>query len=651
MTTRVKGRAETSPADDEFLQQLQRGGELLAANKVIEARSFLERAHQLQPRNEKAQNLLGLCFFKLGMFDRAAELYEMLVRDNPVDPTLRVNLGLVYLKTNALQRAVREFETATDLSPEHQKAQNYLGLALAQMGEYGRAREHFLLAGSDAMAEKMSRAIAGENFARATPAPVPPPAARVESPAPVRAPPPEPEEEEIRFAEDEGPSALSGGESETSASESASQAREDAGGRFGTPGAVGTSGASAAGGALSASGSSGAGGASGTSAVGGAHSASGSPGAGVSSGASTEGGALSASGSHGAGSSLGVTGTSASGGSLGGSGSSVAGTSLGGSGASAAGVSAGGSGEAGPVGASGVSATAGSVSASGSSTGQDASATVGAGAATASSAQGAASQVAAPSASSASPTSDESSAATSSVPLSRLQLTKVAARPAPARETTASAPLLTVLAPSLALESERGSGPFALGEGRFRIAVETELLTRLDGLVALEGQLAFQPEMKRFRGRATDKPFGEGASRMVRARGRGVLHLEPSERRTFLAVDLGEDSAYFRDENVFAFEEPVMFENGRVPSDIAPDLDLVHLRGQGQVLLSLPGPLRSVAVRLEAPVTVPLTHLVGWQGNLTPRVVPLLKSASGESLRTAVELGGEGFALIALGVR
>ncbi|GEN09271.1 Uncharacterized conserved protein, AIM24 family [Myxococcus fulvus] len=620
MTTRVKGRPETSPADDEFLQQLQRGGELLAANKVIEARSFLERAHQLQPRNEKAQNLLGLCFFKLGMFDRAAELYEMLVRDNPVDPTLRVNLGLVYLKTNALQRAVREFETATDLSPEHQKAQNYLGLALAQMGEYGRAREHFLLAGSDAMAEKMSRAIAGENFARATPAPVPPPAARVESPAPVRARPPEPEEEEIRFAEDEGPSALSGGESESSASESASRAGEDAGsagavGASGSPGAGGVSGTSAAGGALSASGSSGAGG---TSAAGGALSASGSSGAGGSAGASAAGG---------------VPGTS---------------------------------GAAGAVGSSGASASAASVTASGSSTvaGQGAvsaspsihgtAATAGSSSAPGVSPQSGSSTPSAPGSSTTAgtlPTADESSAATSSVPLSRLQLTKVAARPAPARETTSSAPLLTVLAPSLALESERGSGPFALGEGRFRIAVETELLTRLDGLVALEGQLAFQPEMKRFRGRATDKPFGEGASRMVRARGRGVLHLEPSERRTFLAVDLGEDSAYFRDENVFAFEEPVMFENGRVPSDIAPDLDLVHLRGQGQVLLSLPGPLRSVAVRLDAPVTVPLTHLVGWQGNLTPRVVPLLKSASGESLRTAVELGGEGFALIALGVR
>ncbi|MFY2557705.1 tetratricopeptide repeat protein [Corallococcus terminator] len=516
MTTRVKGRAETSPADDEFLQQLHRGGELLAANKVIEAKEFLERAHQLQPRNEKAQNLLGLCYFKLGLFDRAAELYEMLVRDNPVDPTLRVNLGLVYLKTNALQRAVREFETATDLSPEHQKAQNYLGLALAQMGEYGRAREHFLLAGSDQMADKMSRAIAGENYSRPAPAPVSPPV-RPEPPAPARevAPPPAataaaPREEEIRFAEDEGPSAL--GDTD-------------------------------------------------------------------------------------------------------------------------------GDGDEGPV-------------------------------LTAVPEETVDIDEEPPPAVAPSPREEplrDAATVPTPVPLTKLQLTKVAATRspeaaakgatvAPRPETSgappsSTAPLLSELAPSLSLDDERGGRPFVLGEGRFSVAVDGELLTRLEGVVALQGQVTFQPEMKRFRGRATDKPFGDGPSRMVRARGRGVLHLEPAERRIFLAVDLGEDSAYFRDENVFAFEEPVMFENGRVPSDIAPDLDLVHLRGQGQVLLNLPGPLRSVLVRQDAPVTVPLTHLVGWQGNLTPRVVPLLKSPSGESLRTAVELGGEGFALISLGVR
>jgi Flp pilus assembly protein TadD len=152
-------RGPEATAEDDFLGALYKGGELLAAGKIIEAREHLEKAHGLEPKNEKAQNLLGLTYFKLGLFDDAARVYELLVRENPVDPTLRVNLGLVYLKTNALERCIKEFETATDLDPGHQKAHNYLGLALAQAGEYAKAREHFHAAGSEAMAEKMTKAL------------------------------------------------------------------------------------------------------------------------------------------------------------------------------------------------------------------------------------------------------------------------------------------------------------------------------------------------------------------------------------------------------------------------------------------------------------------------------------------------------------
>ncbi|MFZ5440979.1 MAG: tetratricopeptide repeat protein [Myxococcota bacterium] len=161
MPTGTRGR---DPAvEEEFLGALYKGGELLASGKIVEAREHLERAHDLEPKNEKAQNLLGLAYFKLGLFDRASEVYERLVNENPTDATLRVNLGLVYLKTNNLERSIKEFETATDLEPTHKKAHNYLGLALAQQGTYAKAKEHFELAGSDQMAEKMSRAIAAQS--------------------------------------------------------------------------------------------------------------------------------------------------------------------------------------------------------------------------------------------------------------------------------------------------------------------------------------------------------------------------------------------------------------------------------------------------------------------------------------------------------
>ncbi|MGV3622355.1 MAG: tetratricopeptide repeat protein, partial [Archangium sp.] len=161
MPTSTRGR---DPArEEEFLGALYKGGELLAAGNVVEAREHLEKAHGLEPKNEKAQNLLGLTYFKLGLYDQASEVYEKLVNENPADATLRVNLGLVYLKTNALERCIHEFETATDLEPTHQKAHNYLGLALAQQGSYAKAREHFELAGSVQMAEKMARAIAAQS--------------------------------------------------------------------------------------------------------------------------------------------------------------------------------------------------------------------------------------------------------------------------------------------------------------------------------------------------------------------------------------------------------------------------------------------------------------------------------------------------------
>src|SRR4051812_11670459 len=196
--------ARRDPAtDEEFLAQLYKGGELLAAGKVKEAKDHLERAYQLHPENEKKQNPLGLTYFKLGQFERASTIYEQLVSENPADPTLRVNLGLVYLKTNNLTRSVREFETATDLEPGHKKAHNYLGLALAQAGDYARAREHFVISGSEAMADKMARAMVSAE-APITVKMTPPPSSPQPGPLPaVTAPPPpalpEPKSEDVQI--------------------------------------------------------------------------------------------------------------------------------------------------------------------------------------------------------------------------------------------------------------------------------------------------------------------------------------------------------------------------------------------------------------------------------------------------------------------
>ena len=107
-------------SDDEVAPLLGQANELLAVNDLGGARAVLDRAIAAQPRNQKIQSLLGMACFKLGHLDRAAELYELLVRENPVEPTLRVNLGLVYLKMANAPLAIREFQAGVDLAQRHE---------------------------------------------------------------------------------------------------------------------------------------------------------------------------------------------------------------------------------------------------------------------------------------------------------------------------------------------------------------------------------------------------------------------------------------------------------------------------------------------------------------------------------------------------
>ncbi len=166
---------------------------------------------------------------------------------------------------------------------------------------------------------------------------------------------------------------------------------------------------------------------------------------------------------------------------------------------------------------------------------------------------------------------------------------------------------------------------------------------RLDGVFATQGRVALSGEVKRFRGRATEKPFGEGATRMYRASGDGVL-LYRTQGRRFSALDLGTEAAYLREEVLFGFEEGIAFENGRVQSSISAELNLVHLRGRGRFLLSTIGEPVAVDVAPQAPLKVPLAALVGWIGALTPRVCALLDGSAqpSEPVVVAVELAGEG---------
>lgn len=181
---------------------------------------------------------------------------------------------------------------------------------------------------------------------------------------------------------------------------------------------------------------------------------------------------------------------------------------------------------------------------------------------------------------------------------------------------------------------------FSVSPGALAVSVRGEARVRLEGLFATQGKVSVAGEVKRFRGKPTDKPFGHGLQRMQRVSGEGVLLYRVAGRR-FTVLELGADAAYLREEALFGFEGGIAFENGRVPSSISAELHLVHLRGRGRFLLSTTGEPVTVDVSGAAPIKVPLSALVGWVGTLTPRVCALLEEEGVPSV-PAVELTGEG---------
>src|SRR6476469_2607919 len=124
-------RDSDSPTDsssEDFLFHLYRGSELLQDNRVHEAKEELERALHLQPRDSKGQDLLAVVYFRLGLYPRAIEIYEELMRDYPNDASLAQNLSLSYLKTGQPDKARTLLERLVMTQPDHMRAWSYLGL-------------------------------------------------------------------------------------------------------------------------------------------------------------------------------------------------------------------------------------------------------------------------------------------------------------------------------------------------------------------------------------------------------------------------------------------------------------------------------------------------------------------------------------------
>lgn len=156
-------------ASEDFLFHLYRGSELLQDNRVHEAKEELEMAIRLQPLDPQGQDLLGVVYFRLGMYPRAIEIFEQLVREYPEERTPRVNLALCYLKTGQAMNARQLLEETVMLHPDNTRAWGYLGLAFERIGDYMKAREAFTRGGQEGMARRMDELLSEQAAMTAAP--------------------------------------------------------------------------------------------------------------------------------------------------------------------------------------------------------------------------------------------------------------------------------------------------------------------------------------------------------------------------------------------------------------------------------------------------------------------------------------------------
>lgn len=145
---------------EDFLYHLYRGSELLQDNCVPEAKEELERALKLQPRDTEGQGLLGVVYFRLGLYPRAIGIYEEIIKAVPHEISPRVNLGLCYLKTGQSHLARDVLEEVIQRVPDHVRAWGYLGLTFERLGELAKAEAAFEKAGQPNLARRMRKLLA-----------------------------------------------------------------------------------------------------------------------------------------------------------------------------------------------------------------------------------------------------------------------------------------------------------------------------------------------------------------------------------------------------------------------------------------------------------------------------------------------------------
>jgi len=104
------------------------------------AMSCFQKAIQINPNHVEAYNNLGIIFKELGEYKKAIGCYEKVIKINPHYAHAPSNLGVVFKELGEHQKAISCYEKAIQIDPNHVDAHNNLGIMLQELGEHQKAK-------------------------------------------------------------------------------------------------------------------------------------------------------------------------------------------------------------------------------------------------------------------------------------------------------------------------------------------------------------------------------------------------------------------------------------------------------------------------------------------------------------------------------
>jgi len=111
------------------LERLLKDYGLQKFEQVLKQTTLLTKQY---PKSFMLWNLAGACNLSLSRYQKASISFQKAIAINPKHPDSYNNLGLVFQKTNSLEKSVKQFERALELKPDFVEAiQNLGGVLLA----------------------------------------------------------------------------------------------------------------------------------------------------------------------------------------------------------------------------------------------------------------------------------------------------------------------------------------------------------------------------------------------------------------------------------------------------------------------------------------------------------------------------------------